>query len=1327
MVNTIFVLDKGYNTSRILVANRDSQKTFWDDLYTQEFDTGAESFEFSCYSDNSIKEGNHIVFFYNGQYKMFTIVELEEEHRNDSLVCNCYCETSSLALLNHQVRPFSGDINCIQFFQHILENTAWTVGRYSTSLTEKLESVKISGIESVWSLIEDYKDIFKCEINCYVTYENGVVTGQYIDVYSEGSLGDVTNKRFEYGKNVTGITKTKDLYEWCTGLILDVECDVTNVTIDEDDGYGFVKGVGDIILNNNANRMHNAGLPHVIGVYKGTEKDPVEAILNAWEELKRRSEPHFDYEVTTALKREEYEDIHLGDTVHVIDYGYTPPLFLEARVGKLELSFTDGTANKCVLTNYKEIKSKLLSPDYVGLTGTIEDIVSSFFPLGPDGIADGAIVDGKIETTYYQEITADIVSAGIGVFEDLYAQGMTVINADIENLRATNADIDNLKAKLAEIDTLINGHLTSDNIQSLILTSDKVTVEDAFIKDAMIDTITANKITSGSINTDNVYISSADGSMILDGSLQQFKDKDGNVRIQIGKDAQGDFTFSLFDENGTGVLIDENGITENAIADGLIVNDMVAEDAGIAGSKLDIDSVVTEINEGTTTIKGTKIVVDDNNQTLDVAFSSLSTKVDEVQETTDSNSTAINVQQGQIDTLISNTTITKENGEVVQLKDEYNSTKDTVDSHTTKIGSLETTVNDVSSKQSSMELDLDGFKSTVTSTYATKSELDITSSNATDALNTANSAKEQANANANTIETMTTKQSTLEQSVDRFKVEVSDTYLAQGEAESLYATKSELTQASDSLTVQISNTGSPQLLPYGDMQKAKTGWGTWNSVATYEEVAGRKLQHFAPTSQDSTVTFGAQLPTFQVKFGTVYTAAFWAESTTLNTLNNNVLVMSGSEQPLDSVSFDSTTTGEMVRVSITFTAPYTGEAFLRIGYSGTNETGLYFRIHQACVYEGYVAFPYKPYYSEIHNNTAYFDQEGIGIVHDDGSSCKMTHEEVRFENIYGAKKMAIKKGTLYTYDTNDGTLLGMFGSNKVNNNEYRGVTTGLAGSSSYYMIGVTSELADDEELLMRPYILVAQEDLYNFLGHEGISGGINFMNTQCIFHESAYFGKSPRIKGGFVIYKEDDTPINIYFAESNNAINVETNMVLQNGGNYYGGGLYGYDVTSMGYNLNGQYTDVIKLYASIQQIDFLRPLNMNGFGIYNAYMASTVQASSTYTRSLASEGTTENVTQSVMAFADGEVIYTHRETCHTAEEWDYNENGEYVPLGKYYCYCELPVFMAENIEIDYHVNIGKSSWGDYRVIEKNSYLFIVESQEEGFAFTWQVVAKLRDS
>ena len=130
----------------------------------------------------------------------------------------------------------------------------------------------------------------------------------------------------------------------------------------------------------------------------------------------------------------------------------------------------------------------------------------------------------------------------------------------------------------------------------------------------MIDTISAGKINTGKINTNLVSIGSEDGGMLITGSTQQFTDKNGNVRIQIGKDASGDFTFILYGEDGQGQIINQNGITASAISDGLIVNDMVSDHAAIQSSK---------------------IYLDGQKQSLEVAFNSLKTQVDTIQEVLD--------------------------------------------------------------------------------------------------------------------------------------------------------------------------------------------------------------------------------------------------------------------------------------------------------------------------------------------------------------------------------------------------------------------------------------------------------------------------------------------------------------------------------------------------------------------------------------------------------------------------------------------------------------------------------------------------------------------
>ena len=348
------------------------------------------------------------------------------------------------------------------------------------------------------------------------------------------------------------------------------------------------------------------------------------------------------------------------------------------------------------------------------------------------------------------ELEAEKIKADVGEFKELTTENLTAVNAKIDNLKVTdltavNADITNLKAQYAEINTLVNGHLTSDNIQSIVITGDKFTVANGFIKDAMIETLSASKINTGIINTNNVSIQSEDGSMIINGTTQQFKDENNKVRIQIGKDATGNFTFALFSQDGKGVLIDETGIKSGAVPDGLIVNDMVADNANISGGKLDISSVISSINGNENTLNSSKIKFDDTNQTLDVAFNQLKTKVETIENITvdgdlssvieqvTTNTTNISVMQGQISSLISNTTITKQDGTVTQLKDEYNSIKDTVNSHTQTIGSLETNlstaednIKTVISKQTEFEQNLDGFKTTVHDTYVTKTEVEKT-------------------------------------------------------------------------------------------------------------------------------------------------------------------------------------------------------------------------------------------------------------------------------------------------------------------------------------------------------------------------------------------------------------------------------------------------------------------------------------------------------------------------------------------------------------------------------------------------------------------------
>ena len=349
-----------------------------------------------------------------------------------------------------------------------------------------------------------------------------------------------------------------------------------------------------------------------------------------------------------------------------------------------------------------------------------------------------------IEQLYVQKAEISELVAGTIVVEDLKAQiaeiDKVIINkADITELNALNATITNLKAQVAEIDDLIANSIISSIIQSGSISSDLLNVKDGFIKDAMILSLSASKINSGIINTNNVSIQSDNGNMLLQGNLLQFKDKNGKVRIQIGQDTTGNYTFTLYDETGNGVLINEKGIvSSNAIADGLIVDSKVSDNANINGSKLDISSVYDEMNaDGSKTLKASKVMLDDRGQTLDVSFKEMTTKQDDLEESMSTAITDIGVAQGQISQLIQDTMITTSGG-TTKLKDAYNSTKATVDSHTTQIGKMESTIdansgeiistkNEVATIKADLdeiELGLSSVKKDLSGNYYTKTQTD---------------------------------------------------------------------------------------------------------------------------------------------------------------------------------------------------------------------------------------------------------------------------------------------------------------------------------------------------------------------------------------------------------------------------------------------------------------------------------------------------------------------------------------------------------------------------------------------------------------------------
>lgn len=357
------MLDKNLKTKLILSVN--GRNSFFKDLYSLDLSTGTESYEFSTTAGN-IEESDYIMFRYQGEYKLFQIIDIEQEHREGKIVTSVYGESACLELLNSVVRPMENSVSmsAIDFIKYVLHGTGWQLKRHSSSLNSKKIDIKIDRTTQIWTVIQDYMQEFGYEIEARVKYDNGHVKEKYIDVYAEGELGNKTYKKFEYGRNVKGIVKKKHLYDFCTALIIESSQDIINVQYGEENGNtlkpksGLLKKPSsDVVLAVDNNNKYNLGRDYIYGVYEDHDSNSsTEAVGKALKELVKRSVPKFDYECDTAITYEEYEKISLGDTVRVIDHSFNPIISLEARIGKLEISFTDRNNCSCTITNYKDTK-----------------------------------------------------------------------------------------------------------------------------------------------------------------------------------------------------------------------------------------------------------------------------------------------------------------------------------------------------------------------------------------------------------------------------------------------------------------------------------------------------------------------------------------------------------------------------------------------------------------------------------------------------------------------------------------------------------------------------------------------------------------------------------------------------------------------------------------------------------------------------------------------------------------------------------------------------------------------------------------------------------
>lgn len=410
-------------------------------------------------------------------------------------------------------------------------------------------------------------------------------------------------------------------------------------------------------------------------------------------------------------------------------------------------------------------------------------------------------VDGKIDTLTAKAITTDNLEAKVATLGYLSAESADVKFATIESLKAVDGKIDtlsskaitteNLSAKVADL-----GYLSADsaeisyakidfsNVGTQVVSSSMII--DGAVTNEKVANLSANKITSGTIdaskitvtnlNADNITVGTINGQRIGNGSLsldklaEEVPTKEYLDNVEKNLQGQIDGAIETFTKSEIPTLNNEpaNAWTDNATrkkhigdvcyvvnptstADGYCYRFTnvgtednpsytwsLIKDSDVTKALqeiIDINGELTGIKQFDESISSWKVDTDSELSSLKTRTMNLETEMgdkvststfNEVKQTVDENSASIRS--------LSDTVRKKADGSTVEtLTNTVNEVKQTADSNSLSISSMQTeigkkaddsTVTELSTKTSKLEQNLDGFKTEVRKTYTTKTEFD---------------------------------------------------------------------------------------------------------------------------------------------------------------------------------------------------------------------------------------------------------------------------------------------------------------------------------------------------------------------------------------------------------------------------------------------------------------------------------------------------------------------------------------------------------------------------------------------------------------------------
>ncbi|MGH1274005.1 phage tail spike protein [Bacillus cereus] len=341
-----------------IVANI-QPKDYWDDKRHWEIQNNIDTLEFKVFDNTEhgatlmqqnlvlkeVRDGRIVPYVINNE------VEKDSKDRSVTIhASGAWIQISKSGIIKPQ-RIESKTVN--EFIDIALEGMKWKRGKteYST-----FHTMTIDEFIDPLTFLKKIASLFDLEIQYRVEVVGSQIVGWYVDMVKK--RGRDTGKEVTLGKDLVGVRRIEHSRDICTALV------------------GFVRGEGDTIItvesinnglpyivDNDAYQRWNERGQHKFGFYTPeTEQQnmtPQRLMTLMKTELAKRVNTSITYDVeAVAIGRVfglAHELINEGDTIRIKDTGFTPKLYLEARVIAGDESFTDPSQDKYVFGDYREI------------------------------------------------------------------------------------------------------------------------------------------------------------------------------------------------------------------------------------------------------------------------------------------------------------------------------------------------------------------------------------------------------------------------------------------------------------------------------------------------------------------------------------------------------------------------------------------------------------------------------------------------------------------------------------------------------------------------------------------------------------------------------------------------------------------------------------------------------------------------------------------------------------------------------------------------------------------------------------------------------------